>query len=68
LKRIEGGPFLRLRGVLAAFAILFEAVVRNRPRVPRQLDRENFALGTTRGNELGNDKGGRAVTAASGLG
>jgi hypothetical protein len=41
---------------VAAFGILFEAVVRNRPSVLRQLDRENFALGAARLNELFNDQ------------
>ena len=55
------------RWAVAAFGILFEAVVRNRPSVLRQLDRENLPLGAVGLHELGNDKGGRAVTPASGL-
>ena len=42
------GRLLRLGGVLAALFILFEAVVRNRPSLRGQLDREAALLGQTR--------------------
>ena len=48
LKRIEGGPFLRLRGVLAGFFMLKKAVVRDGPRLRVELDGEAALLGYAR--------------------
>jgi hypothetical protein len=65
---MEGGPFLRLRGVLAAFAILFEAVVRDGPSLRGQLDREAALFGKTRFDHSCQGSAGAALAAPSRFG